>query len=237
MQRGREPFAVAQGAGDDQRMLRALERRGKGRDLGLIRQQAAGCHRLRRRRLRGWDLPRRRDEGLAEWKVQVDGPGGRLGHRASSQAPPQSGRVRQLDGDARVEEPPGRAPVEVLLVDRLVRPHSLQLGRPVRREHDHRRPRVGRLDHGGVKLSRRRARRRQDDRGLARRLAEADSKERPASLVDMDENLDARMPLKRHRDRSRARARRDTRKLHALRGQLVDERGGEGLSYIHRIEW
>ena len=123
----------------------------------------------------------------------------------------------------------------MLLVDRLVRPHSLQLRRAVGGQHDHRRARVGGLDDRGVKLGRSGARGREDHRGLARRLAQADCKERAASLVDMDENLDARMPLKRHRDGRRARARRDARELHALGGQLVDERGGEALRYIHTM--
>ena len=125
----------------------------------------------------------------------------------------------------------------MLLVDRLVGPHSLQLRRPVGGEDDERGMRVRRLHHRGMKLSRGGARGGKHDGRLARRLAQAEGKERAASLVDLDEDLDSRMPLQRHGDGSRARARRDAGELDALRRQLVDERGGEDLSYIgHRIE-
>ena len=87
-----------------------------------------------------------------------------------------------------------------------------------------------------MKLGRRRARGAKDDGGLARRFAQADGEERAASLVDMNEDLDARVPLKRHREGGRARAWRHARELHALRGELVDECRGEALRYIHTIE-
>src|SRR2546421_9503730 len=42
---------------------------------------------------------------------------------------PEARGIRQLDRHSRVEEPPHRRAEEVLLVDRLVGPHVLQLGR------------------------------------------------------------------------------------------------------------
>jgi hypothetical protein len=44
------------------------------------------------------------------------------------------------------------------------------------------------------------------------------------------------MPLKRHRDRRRARAWRDAGELHALRRELVDESRRKTLRYIHTID-
>ena len=161
----------------------------------------------------------------------------RLGHRTHSQTPPEARGIRELDRHSRVEEPPHRRAEEVLLVDRLVGPHVLQLGRAVGGQHDHRRARVEGLDDRRVKLGGGGAGRRQDDRRLAGRLAQADGEERPGSLVDVDEDFDARMTLQRHGDRRRARPRRDAGELDALRGQLVDEGRSEALGYIgHRIE-
>lgn len=76
-----------------------------------------------------------------------------------------------------------------------------------------------------------------DDCRLAGRLSEPDGKERRASLVDVDKDLDARMPLQRHGDRRRARPRRHAGKLDALGRQLVHQRRGERLSNVsHRVE-
>ncbi len=167
----------------------------------------------------------------------MHGSGRCLCHRSGGETPPQPRRVGHVLGDARVEEPSRRAAVQALLVDRLVGAHALQLWRTVSGEHDHRRPRVGSLDDRGVKLGRCRAGRTEHDSGLAGRLAETDSKERAASLVDMDEDLDARMPLKCHRQGRRARARRDAREFHALRRELIHEGCGEVLGDVsHRIE-
>ena len=161
----------------------------------------------------------------------------RLGHRTRRQPPPQARGIRQLDRHAGVEEPPHRRAEEALLVDRLVGPHVLQLGRAVGGQHDHRRARVESLHDRRVELGGGGAGRRQDDRRLSGRFAQADGEERPGSLVDMDEDFDARMTLQRHGDRRRARSRRDAGKLDALRGQLIHEGRGEGLRDIsHRIE-
>ena len=124
----------------------------------------------------------------------------------------------------------------MLLIDGLVGARVLQLRRPVGGQDDERRPRVGGLDDRGVKLGRGRARRRKHHGRLARGLAQADGKERAASFVDLDEDLDARMTLQRHGHRRGPRAGRHASKFHALHRQLVDEGGGERLGYIHRIE-
>ena len=91
------------------------------------------------------------------------------------------------------------------------------------------------FDDRGVKLSCRGARGAKQDHRLAGRFCQAYAKERAASFVDLYEDFDTRMSLQCHGDRGRARARRYASKLHALHRQLVDEGGGEGLRYIHRI--
>ena len=74
-------------------------------------------------------------------------------------------------------------------------------------------------------------------RRFARRLSESDGKKRAAALVDVDDDLDPRMPLESHRHRRRARPRGDACKLDTVRCQLVDKGGGKGLGDVsHTIE-
>jgi len=145
--------------------------------------------------------------------------------------------VRHVDRHSGIDEPLRGGAEQTLLVDRLVGPHSLQLRRTIRRDDDERRARVGRLDDRGMKLRRRGPRCCEHDRGLSGRFAQAHCKERAASLVDMDDDLDSWMALHGHGHRRGARSRRDASELDALRRELVDEGGGKGLRYIrHRIE-
>ena len=237
VKRRSEPFAIPNLTHDDQRTRCTLQRRRQRRQLGLARKEAAVGQRLGRRGLGDRDLARRRHEGLSKRKVQVHRAARSFRDCTRGEAAPHPRRIRHLDRDARIDEPPHGGAEEMLLVDRLVGPHSLQLWRAVRGDDDQGSARVRRLDDRGMKLRRGCARGRQDHRGLARRLTQADRKERAASLVDMDDDLDPRMPLEGHRDRRRARARRHACELNALRRQLVDEGGGEALSDVsHRID-
>ena len=237
VQRRRQPLTFPNLSGHQQRTLRALERRRKRRDLGLVRQQATACHRLRRRGLGGGDLARWRHQRFAKRKVDVNRPGLCFGDGPGGESAPHARGVRHLDRDTRIDEPTHGAAEEVLLVDRLVGPHPLQLGRTVGGDDDQRCARVRSLDHRGMKLRGGGPRCGQHQRRFARRLTKSDGKKRAAALVDVDDDLDPRMPLESHRHRRRPRPRRDARKLDTVRCQLVDKGGGEGLGDVsHTIE-
>jgi len=236
VQRRSEPLAVSHLPRDNQRPLRPLERRRESGHLARRRQGAAAAHRLARRAEGSRHLARLRDQGLTKRQVHMNRSGARLSDSPRRHAPPEPGRVRQLDRNARVEEPPDRRAVKALLVDRLIRAGALQLGRPVSREHDQRRARVRGFDHRGVKFRGRCTRRAKQHHRLARGLGQADPKERARALVDVHEHLDLWMPLQRHGDRGRARARRDASELDALSRELIHEGCCERLRYIHSIQ-
>ncbi len=177
-----------------------------------------------------------RHERLAKRKVDVDGTAcSGLCIRPGGEPSPQAAGIRHLDGSPGVDEPAHRGTEDALLVDRLVGPDSLQLGRAVGGQNDQGSARVGRFDHSRVKLRGRGAGRAQEDDRLPCRLRQADPEERAAPLVDVHDHLDPWVVLERHRDGRGAGPRRDARELDALRRQLVDEGCGERLRYIHTI--
>ena len=88
-----------------------------------------------------------RDQRVGEGQVEVDRPGrraGRLGPGPAGQRPPVAAGPRVVAGHPDLAEPPHRRPVQLELVGRLVGPGPAQLGRPVRGQHQQRRPGPGR---------------------------------------------------------------------------------------------
>ena len=63
-----------------------------------------------------------------------------------------------------------------------------------------------------------------------------DPEEGSRPLIDVHQNVGLGMALKCDGKWRGPRARGDTRVLDALSSKLVNERGSEGLRYIHRIE-
>ncbi len=137
-QRGRKPVTITHFAGDDQRPLRPLERRGQRRDLARRRQVPARADGLACRAERDWELTRCRHQGFAERKVDVHRPAGGLRISPRRQPAPLPGRTGRLDGRARIEEPKNRGSVEALLIDRLIGADIAELRGAIRGKDDQR---------------------------------------------------------------------------------------------------
>jgi hypothetical protein len=121
----------------------------------------------RRRSGRGWDRQlagpslrqledgSRGTSGVGEGQVEVDRAGrwaGRLGPGAAGQRSPVAAGRRVVGGDADLAEPADRRAVQLELVGGLVGAGAAQLGRPVGRQHQQRRPGVVGLEHGRVEV-------------------------------------------------------------------------------------
>ena len=128
---------------------------------------------------------------LAERQVEVHRPG----RRTAARRPTARGRQRRASaapapgrsvGHSGVVEPAHRVAEELHLVDGLPRAGVAQLGRAVGGAHDQRDAAVVRLEHRGVEVRGRGARRAQHDHGTARSpAASAEGEERRRALVEV----------------------------------------------------
>ena len=129
-------------------------------------------------------------QGLTQRQVEVDRPGepvpGTPGGRPrpAGQRPPVAVHPRPRLGHPGLAEPAHRVPVQLDLVDGLVRAGAAQFRRPVRGEHQQRHPCLAGLDHGPVEVRRRGPRGAHQRDRTAARLGQAEREKRGGPLVD-----------------------------------------------------
>ncbi len=182
---------------------------------------------------------------LTQRQVQVHRPGdpvaGARGGRpgAAGQRPPVGVHARPRLRHPGLAEPADRVPVQLDLVDGLVRAGAAQLRRPVGGEHEQRHPGLAGLDHGPVEVRRRGPRGAdQRDRPPAR-LGQAEREERGRPLVDPHMQSQARSPclLRAVPEGDGQRRAAGPRRQHGLRqpapGQFVHQRGRERRGRVH----
>ena len=156
-------------------------------------------------------------ERLAQREVQVHGAGPAADgcpERAARELAQPAQPLRRGGVRVDLEEPLGRAAVELDLVDRLPGAEVAQLGRPVGGEHDQRDARLVRLDHGRDVVGRRGAGRAGQRRRHAGRLRDPEREEAGAALVEVRRR---RRSAGRGRARATSGVEREPGEVHAWR--------------------
>ncbi len=190
------------------------------------------------RRRGGQDLWRTHQR-LAEGQVQVHGAR-RQAHRRPRELEDHVVPrllVGHVSRDGRVDRGANVPAEQPDLVDRLVRAHAAQLGRPVGGQEHQRRAGQRRLDDRREEFGRGGAARAGDGDRTAGRLRDAEREEPRGPLVEMDVQPDVRMTRERERERCRTRPGRDRRLFHAEPHEIVDDpprRRERTLGFAHR---
>ena len=177
--------------------------------------------------------------GSRKGEVEVDRAGADLAARprqrpAGDRAQVQEAGVVGVVG-ADFAEPADRFAEGLDLVDRLARADAAQLRRPVGAEDDQRHADEVGLGDGGVVVGERRPRGAEQRHRLAARLRRAEREEPGRALVEDHRHLDPRLPPQRHRERRRARPRRDDRPPQPAARQLLGEGRGERGVVVGRV--
>jgi len=221
---GGRPARGVEGAADEERPAGTDEALGEGAD-GRTGQDPRPDEDLGVGRRLGVGLEgAHRHERFSERPVHVDRPGwGRDGRRHRPGGDPADvGLGRRPDlGDRQLAEPLHLPPVEMELVDGLVRPPVPELGRPVGGEDDERDPRLAGLGHGRPEVHGRGARGREEDDGPPGRPSQAETEVGRRPLVEMDEDPKPWVAAQGEGERRRPRTRTDD--------GLADARPDEGL--------
>ena len=151
----------------------------------------------------------------------------RVGQRAHARVEPRRG-VAVVAGHRRLQVGARVPPVQLGLVDRLVRTRAAQPGRPVGGQRHEPSPRLRRLDHGGQVSGRRGAAGTRDRDRRVRHRGDAEREERGAPLVEMDVHRDALVARERQCKRRGARSGRQARVVDPAAGERVDQGRGAG---------